>query len=413
MNFPLIIVLLLTHFSLAQLPLGRVDWRSVTNRFELEASINEGTKLVTVKIDNGTEYLHLGGDLNEFHPIVVNPTESTPSSDLTLRSLLTQLIELAEQGVIIGLHISFVNKDIIPMSVEVLRSTVPPSGTAFPILVEANVLAADPQAQDPLLNPRKFIEDVSQVKGLVPILGWSTYHGMDKIWKKIEDDAILIKFQVVRVKHMVEELNRQPEKIKNQDVRFLDLLLKKVEQTHPNSFTVLALTQLKDAIVSNGHHKVEEDPTGGRRPYQPPRSNPIREILPDYYLQSQGYTEQDVDRMQALSEGLERVGFVLRAGMIRSEESVRHVARLVSGHTHRFLIVNHKPTDKEGLEDTDNLLAAVGEERVLLELEHRDGNKDGPRIPEPKEPRGNSRGSTLSCVIFTQFCMISIGKYIF
>ena len=43
-----------------------------------------------------------GGDLNEFLPIVVNPRDSTPTSDLTLQFLLETLLDVQAQGQSIG-----------------------------------------------------------------------------------------------------------------------------------------------------------------------------------------------------------------------------------------------------------------------------------------------------------------------
>ena len=248
---------------------------------------------------------------------------------------------------------------------------------------------------------------MSQAPGLIPVLGWGTYHGMDKVWNKLKEDNILLQFQAIRIIQMVQDLFLYPEKIKDQDVRFLDLLLKRKERSNPTSFTVLALAQLLDAIESNGHHELEKDPYVPRRAFRPPRTNPIREILPDYYLQSSGYTKEDVEKMLSLTEGVDRVGFALRAGLVQNTESVEQVSRLLVGYPNRFLIVSAKPLDKDGRESIKGLLNKVGTDRVLIELSEQNSEIMS-RIPQPKEPRSSSSSSVNinSSIIFHVFNII-------
>ena len=242
---------------------------------------------------------------------------------------------------------------------------------------------------------------------MIPVLGWGTYHGMDKVWNKLKEDDLLLQFQTVRIIQMVQDLFLYPEKIKDQDVRFLDLLLKRKERSNPTSFTVLALSQLLDAIESNGQHEIEKDPYAPRRAFRPPRTNPIREILPDYYLQSSGYTKEDVDKMLAVTEGIDRVGFALRAGLVQNTESVEQVSRLLSGFSNRFLLVSAKPLDKDGRESIQGLVNKVGTDRVLIELSEQNSETMS-RIPQPKEPRSSSSSSVSidSSNIFHVFSII-------
>ena len=234
---------------------------------------------------------------------------------------------------------------------------------------------------------------------MVPLLGWSTFHGMDKLWRRVEQDGILIHFQLVRVKQIIEDLYLRPRQIKNTDVMYLEQLQRRLaKQQHESSLTVLAISQIMAALVKNGHPGVSKDPTKPRRPYRPPRANPIRQILPDYYVSSGAYTDDTVDEMLQLADGLDRVGFALRAGV--AANSVEQVARLVDDDdtaAGRFLVVSAEATDKEGRRAVEPLLRRVGRPRVVLALgpdttppASEESGRPAIRIPQPKEPRDGS-----------------------
>ena len=222
---------------------------------------------------------------------------------------------------------------------------------------------------------------------------------MDKVWKRIEEDNVLIEFQLVRIKQILEDLFLRPGQIKASDVMFLEQLVRRVSSNHESSLTVLALEQIIAAITSNGHPAVQKDPFQPRRPYQPPRSKPIRQILPDYYIGSGAYSVSNVNDMLALSSGLDRVGFSVRAGV--AANSVEQVARLVD-RPGRFLVVSAESTDKEGRRAVGPLLEKVGEDKLILELgpgtdpPATSSSGGNPRIPQPKQPRDNSGSNSQS-----------------
>ena len=243
---------------------------------------------------------------------------------------------------------------------------------------------------------------ILQVPGVTPVLSWGTYHGMDKVWNRIQEDNILRPFQSARVLQMVEDLFLGPDQIKNQDVRFLEMLLKKLEKSNPTSFTVLALSQLLATIEANGLHKLDSasnDPWAPRLASKPPRTNPVREILPEYYITTSNYTKDDVDRMLDLAAEWPpgtAVGFLLRAGLLDTAESVSAVAKLLDGGgsggpaatAGRFLVVGAEPTDREGRHSAQKLAERVGLGRILLELPEAKRAESAVglgRVPEPRE----------------------------
>jgi hypothetical protein len=238
-----------------------------------------------------------------------------------------------------------------------------------------------------------------QVAGVTPVLSWSTYHGMDKVWNRIQEDDILRPFQSARILHMVQDLFLGPERIRNPDVRFLELLLKKLEKSNPTSFTVLALSQLLATIEANGLHKLDSssnDPWAPRLASKPPRANPVREILPEYYITMSNYTTEDVEKMLGLAAEWPphiQIGFMLRAGLLDTAESVSAVAKLLEGggEAQRFLMVSAESTDREDRRSVQKLTERVGLGRVLLELPEVTQVEVGPaRVPEPRD---NSSGA--------------------
>ena len=45
--------------------------------------------MLAMLVNNGTEYLHLGGDINTFLPIVTDHSQTAATSDLTLEQALS------------------------------------------------------------------------------------------------------------------------------------------------------------------------------------------------------------------------------------------------------------------------------------------------------------------------------------
>ena len=232
-----------------------------------------------------------------------------------------------------------------------------------------------------------------QIPGVTPVLGWATYHGNDKVWKSLADNTSLTRFELLRVRRIIENLRFSPTTIKDTDVRFLNIIVNKLEMTASDpqhSFAHLVVSHLLSAIKTNGHNdKAIEDPYSPRRPYRPPRKEPITEILPDYYITNEQYTRTQVDRMLALAKPLNNVGFSVRAGMLKSDESVEQISRLLKDDSSRFIIVSKKKMDKEEVGDVDKLLQRVGRNRVLVEMgdwtSADDPTKDISRVPEPRD----------------------------
>ncbi len=262
------------------------------------------------------------------------------------------------------------------------------------------------------------------MRGVTPVLSWATYHGMDKVWNRIQEDDILRPFQSARILQMVEDLFLGADRIRSQDVRFLEMLLKKLEKSNPTSFTVLALSQLLATIEANGLHKLEgasNDPWAPRRPSKPPRLNPVREILPEYYITSSSYTTEDVEKMLALAadwpSDAATVGFMLRAGLLDSAESVSAVAKLLEAgqlSAGRFLVVGAEPTDREGRTSVQKLVARVGAARLLVELPEtpKQGEGEGGpgRVPQPREDSGAEQRQFSSFLSVLLLCILLYTK---
>ena len=222
------------------------------------------------------------------------------------------------------------------------------------------------------MDGKEFLSSLTDlIPGATPVLGWSTYHGMDKVWNRIENDQILREFQTSRIVRVVEHLYRDPENIPKEDVRFVELLQKKLERTNPSSFTELVVGQLVKAIQTNGHHKFEKDPFSPRYASRPPRKDPVRELLPEYYLSSSSYAEPDIDTMMALVRGREGVGFTVRAGMVVSQDGVSELTKLIDAVQGGFIVVTTEPADREDRDMLKHFVETVGSDKVIVSI-----NKD-------------------------------------
>jgi len=342
-------------------------------------------------VNNGTEYLHLGGDINTFLPIVTQHSQTAATSDLTLdqaMSLIKKKKMEANKMANFGLYVSFLTPGIVPSALSVMSSFFPSSSLPFPLLVAARVLdASQGRSSTPLLDGEEFLTSLAAlVPGATPVLGWATYHGMDKVWTRVNNDNILKEFQTSRVVRVVEALYDDPENIPKEDVRFVELLQKKLERSHPSSFTELVVAQLVKSIQTNGHHKFEKDPFSPRYASKPPRSDPVRELLPEYYLSSSSYSDADIDTMLALVKGREGVGVVVRAGMVVSKDSASKIKRLTDTIQGGFVVVTTEPSDREDRDMVEQFVKTVGSDKVIVSIEKDDADKTVAdiRIPEPR-----------------------------
>ena len=220
----------------------------------------------------------------------------TSSHDLTTSSDQTY-----DPTLFVGLYISFATPTIIEQTLTVLNSTFQdPLSLPFPILVSANVLSSSKSAASDLIEAEHFLNLLDNVfPNAIPVLGWSTFYGMDQIWSRIRKESILQEFQTKRIIKVIEQLFQDGKEIPQEDARFIELLQRKLERSHRNSFTELAVGQLYQAIELNGFHVLETE-NFVKKYYNPrtrARKEQIREILPDLYISSHSYEEDDVTRM--------------------------------------------------------------------------------------------------------------------
>ena len=233
---------------------------------------------------------------------------------------------------IAGLYISFATQSIIEQTMTVLNATfTDPQGLPFPILVSANVLASSKSVSPDMIEAEQFLNLLDNLfPQAIPVLGWSTFYGMDQIWSRIRQESILQEFQTKRIIKVIEQLFQDGKEIPQEDARFIELLQRKLERSHRNSFTELAVGQLYQAIQLNGFHVLETE-NFVKKYYNPrtrARKEQIREILPDLYINSQSYEEEDVSRMIKITQNRKNVGISLRAGMVTKESKGSILERL-------------------------------------------------------------------------------------
>jgi hypothetical protein len=303
-------------------------------RASLAAGLACPSCLLGLGVTNGTEWLQIGGSLDSFLPIVTGESEVAATSDLSLLHALQLFRDSRLPGSSSGLVISFHTPSIIPASIAALAAVFPDPELPFPLLVSGLVLdSSDGRSAQPLTPGGELLEALAErVPGARPLLGWSTFHGLDPVWRRIHDEGLLRHFQTARLEGLLDRLYRDPGGLPAEEVRFAELLEQKLGRGEGGaSFTALAVGQLVAAIRANGRHTLEAlSPWAPRLPSRPPRKEPVRALLSNYYLASSRYTEGDTAAMAALASNTTYgAGFLVRAGLIAGPRPCPHILALL------------------------------------------------------------------------------------
>merc|ERR1712226_1290136 len=178
--------------------------------------------MLALHLDNGTEWLQLGGDLHSFLPIVTSQTPVVSTSDLSLTHALQtiqKVMAAASHNSRVGLYISFATPTIIQQTMTVLNATFKdPLSLPFPILVSANVLTSSKSVSPDLMEAEHFLNLLDNLfPNAIPVLGWSTFYGMDPIWSRIKKESILQEFQTKRIIKVIEQLFQEGREIPQED----------------------------------------------------------------------------------------------------------------------------------------------------------------------------------------------------
>merc|ERR1711874_362674 len=146
-----------SFWSAEGLALSEVAWNSVTDRASLERGLTCGACMLALHVDNGTEWLQLGGDVHTFLPILTSQTPVVSTSDLSLTHALQTIKKVNSHS--IGLYISFATPTIIEQTMRVLNATFKdPQSLPFPILVSANVLSSSQSVFSDLIDAEYFLD---------------------------------------------------------------------------------------------------------------------------------------------------------------------------------------------------------------------------------------------------------------
>ena len=214
---------------------------------------------------------------------------------------------------------------VIENSLEVM-SAVLGNKLDIPVLVSTNIYSKDvgETEESEGLSAKDYLEKLKQLfPAGIPVIGWETFHGMDQVWKRIEEESLLLNFQLLRLVSVIDHLYRSPLGISQEDVRFIELLHRKIELSNPFSFTFIALEQLLKAIESNGKHVLQK--ASSKSKYKNPRHSrinikPVTEILSDYYVMTSSYSHGRIEEMKDLIKKNSNIGFSLRAGLVIGED---------------------------------------------------------------------------------------------
>lgn len=279
---------------------------------------------MSLEVENGTEWLHLGGDINNFLPIVTAPSQHVATSDLSLHHAI-QTIQEKRRGsdnmaLYIFLKFPSVLNDSLDVLANVFQSSPEQNRSDFPVLLATTLT-------DGLSSDAYF--DLLQQKfpAGIPVVGWTTFHGMDQIWSRIKSESLLLNFQELRMISIIDHLYQDPFGISEEDMRFARLLHRKLELSNPSSFTLIVLDQLLKAFEANRNQNIDKHLRGPLRVKQ--SSKPIKEILSDYYENSTIYSQNVLNEMSDILSLNRQVGILLRAGLLTGSSAPEILKRYV------------------------------------------------------------------------------------
>ena len=288
--------------------------------------------MLSLNVQNGTEWLHIGGDLDNFIPIVTSPTQSVATSDLTLEYALKRIKGQRKHSDSLGVFIDLNSLSSLNQTVTILSSIFDDNLYDFPILVSIKLtyLPGEEEAQFKAMNILDFLNE--NVPFVTSVIGWETYHGMDQVWRRIKDEGLLLDFQLLRLIGLIDQLYQSPMDITQEEVRFVQVLHRKLELAKPKSFTFIALEQLLKAVDANKNH--DQENISNKKPQYRQRNSrlsvgPIREILSDYYIVKSSYPAEIIEQIRRIQRQYLNVGFSLRAGLITNSSEISRLKRWV------------------------------------------------------------------------------------
>ena len=261
--------------------------------------------ILSLEVENGTEWLHLGGDINNFLPIVTAPSQHVATSDLSLVHAMQTIKDNHRDSM--ALYIFFKSTSILNDSLEII-SSVYQSSPDFPILLSTTLSDGYTPDQYMDLLDQKFPAGI-------PVIGWKSFHGMDQIWSRIKSESLLLNFQQLRMINIIDHLYNAPFGISKEDIRFAELLHRKIELSNPSSFTLIVLDQLLKAFEANKNLHIHKHLRRGKLGHKEP-SEPIQDILSDYYEKSSTYSKEVQNEISNILDSSKQVGILLRAGLL-------------------------------------------------------------------------------------------------
>ena len=301
----------------------------------METGLKCSKCMLSLKVQNGTEWLHIGGDLDNFVPIVTSPSQSVATSDLTLEFALNRIKDQRKHSDSLGIFIDLTSLSSLNQTVTILSSIFNETLHDFPILMSIK-LTYLPDEDETQYSATNFLDLLKEnIPFVTGVIGWETYHGMDQVWRRIEDEGLLLNFQLLRIVGLIDQLYQKPMVISQEEVRFVQVLHRKLELANPQSFTFIALEQLLKALDANGNRVLES--TSNKKPRYRQRHSrlsvgPIREVLSDYYIVKSSYPAEIIDQMRRIqgNENYKSVGFSLRAGLITNSSDISRLKRYLN-----------------------------------------------------------------------------------
>ena len=301
-------------------------------RASLETGLKCSKCMLSLKVQNGTEWLHIGGEIDNFIPIVTSASQSVATSDLSFEYALKRIKNKRINSDPLGIYIDLSSTSMLNQTVAIMSSIFNETLHDFPILLSIKFMYQS-RVGETYYSAMKFLDILNKnISFVTGVIGWETYHGMDQVWRRIEDEGLLLNFQLLRLINIIDQMYQKPLAVSQEEVRFVQVLHRKLELANPRSFTLVALEQLLKAFDANGNHILENFSNNKpkfRQRHSRLKVEPIKEILSDYYIVESSYPDEILDQMRKIQGHTtnSEVGFSLRAGLVTNISDISQLKK--------------------------------------------------------------------------------------
>jgi len=302
--------------------LGNVLKVRLGSDFEPKLRKAKKEDVLELSVINGTHWLHLGGDVEAFKPVLGEPPET--SSETTLMQALGRLNETAPNTKAL---IGFQPKNYASDNLSILREY----SKNFPLWL---------YSEEPSDHHRVMLAYELPDKA----------YGLDNVFSRVQNEDILLDHDFYRSKSILNQVFAEHQVDESQKV-YLQRKYKSIKKDHPNSFT--------DLFINNLLHLVEHL-----------QKMNVPQFLPDAQKLDTTCSLTDIEQVESFVQRSQSECTLLkiRAGIFLKSDCLSILSSFLSNHQEVKLLIYAHPHDFLPLKKLVTSLNVIGQDNVLLDL---------------------------------------------